>query len=138
MWNRSPPSPSNSTILPSRPLAARSRNPKRIAQAVADRAEFADGRITLRRPANHLGGEIGLMAAADDDVPILGNDSVDCFDDRAGVQHAGLDVEGFRICGLGRDAVRELFRAYRRSRRLANAQLVVEAGEDRLDADQRI
>src|SRR5882757_3188808 len=138
MWNRSPPSPSNSTILPSRPLAARSRNPERIAQAVTDRAEFADGRVTLRRPADHLGGEIGLMAAADDDVPILGNDLVDCFDDRAGVQHAGLDVEGFRIRGLGRDAVRELFRAYRRRRRFAGTELPVEAGKDRLDADQRV
>src|SRR4051794_6719944 len=119
-------------------LPARSRNPERIGQAVADRAEFTDGGITLRRPANHLGGEIGLMAAADDDVPILWNDLVDCFDDRAGVQHAGLDVEGFRIRGLGRDAVREFFRAYRRRRRFADAQLAVEAGEDRLDADQRV
>jgi hypothetical protein len=69
------------------------------------------------------------MAAADHDGPILCNDFVDCFDDRAGVQHAGLDVEWLRICRLGRDALRELFRAYRRSRRLANAQLLVEAGE---------
>src|ERR1700730_1895964 len=37
-------------------LPASSRNPKRIGQTVADRAEFTDGRITLRRPANHLGG----------------------------------------------------------------------------------
>jgi hypothetical protein len=78
------------------------------------------------------------MAAADDDVPILWNDVVDGLHNDAGVQHAGLDVEGFRIRGLGRDAVRELFRAYRRRRRSACAQLVVEAGEDRLDADQRI
>src|SRR5258708_9827161 len=40
-------------------LPARSRNPKRIAQAVADRAEFADRRIALRRPPAHLCGEIG-------------------------------------------------------------------------------
>ena len=78
------------------------------------------------------------MAAANDDVPILGNDFVDCFDDRAGVQHAGLDVEGLRIRGLGRDAVRELFRAYRRRRRLAGAQLLIEAGKDCLDAGERI
>jgi hypothetical protein len=35
-------------------LPARSRNPERIAQAVTDRAEFTDGRITLGRPADHL------------------------------------------------------------------------------------
>src|SRR5262249_40427708 len=58
-------------------LPARSRNPKRIRQAVADRARFTDGRVALRRPATHLGVEIGLMAAADDDVPILWNDRVD-------------------------------------------------------------
>src|SRR6266404_5865698 len=45
-------------------LPARSDNPECIRQAVADRAEFTDRRVALRRPANHLGGEIGLMAAA--------------------------------------------------------------------------
>src|SRR5262245_44099002 len=58
-------------------LPARGRNPNRIGQAVADRAEFTDRRVALRRPAAHLGIEIGLMAAADDDVPILWNDRVD-------------------------------------------------------------
>jgi hypothetical protein len=37
-------------------LPSRSRNAKRIGQAVADRAEFTDRRITFRRPADHLGG----------------------------------------------------------------------------------
>src|ERR1700720_2478031 len=50
-------------------LPARSRNPKRIRQAVADRAEFTDRRVALRRPAAHRSEEIGLMTAADDDVP---------------------------------------------------------------------
>src|SRR5262249_60530538 len=61
-------------------LPARSRNPKRIRQAVADRAEFTDRRVALRRPATHLGVEIGLMAAPDDDVPVLWNDRVDGSD----------------------------------------------------------
>src|SRR5262249_55616157 len=39
---------------------------------------------------------------------------------------------------LGRDAMRQLFRAYRRRRRLACAQLLVEAGQDSLDPDERI
>src|SRR5207244_10902502 len=36
-------------------LPARRRNTKRIRQAVADRAEFTDRRVALRRPAAHLG-----------------------------------------------------------------------------------
>src|SRR6476620_5401322 len=99
-------------------LPARNRNPKRIAQAVADRAEFADRRVALRRPATHLGVEIGLMAAADDDVPILWHDRVDGLDLLARIQHPGLDVERHRVRRLGRDAMRQLFRAYRRRRRL--------------------
>src|SRR5262249_57566327 len=62
-------------------LPARSRNPERIRQAVADRAEFTHRRVALRRSATHLGVEIGLMAAADDDVPVLWNDIVDGPDD---------------------------------------------------------
>src|SRR5262249_30214455 len=58
-------------------LPARSRNPKRIRQAVANRAELTHRRVALRRPAMHLAVEIGLMAAADDDVPVLWNDRVD-------------------------------------------------------------
>src|SRR6201984_1773188 len=54
-------------------LPARSRNPKRIGQAVADRAEFTDRGVALRRPATHLRVEIGLMAATDNDVPVLWN-----------------------------------------------------------------
>src|SRR5712691_12472571 len=34
--------------------------------------------------------------------------------------------------------MRQLLGAYRRRRRFANAQLLVEAGKDRLDADERI
>src|SRR5262249_50193243 len=116
-------------------LPARSRNPDRIRQAVADRSEFAHHRVALRRPAAHPGVEIGLMAAADDDVPVLGNDVVEHPDHLAWIEHAGLDVERHRVGGLGRDAMRELFRAYGRRRRLAGAQLLVEAGQDRLDAD---
>src|SRR3974390_2809852 len=56
-------------------LTARRRNAKRIGQAVADRAEFTDGRVALRRPAAHLDIEISLMAAAADDVPILWHDA---------------------------------------------------------------
>src|SRR5439155_24548535 len=119
-------------------LPARSRNPKRIRQAVADRAEFTDRRVALRRPATHLGVEIGLMAAADDDVPVFWNDRVDGPDHLAWVQHSGRDVERHRVRRLGRDAMRQLFRAYSRSRRFANAQLLVEAGKDCLDADERI
>src|SRR5262249_57182026 len=74
-------------------LPARSRNPKRIAQAVADGAEFTDRRVALRRPATHLRVEIGLMAAADDDVPVLWNDRVDGSDRLAWIQHPGRDVE---------------------------------------------
>src|SRR5258706_1628788 len=42
-------------------LPARSRNPKRIAQAVADRAEFTYRTEDLRRPAPLLGVEISLL-----------------------------------------------------------------------------
>src|SRR6185369_3951236 len=68
------------------PLPARGRDPKRIGQAVADGAELTDGGITLRRPANHLGGKIGLMAAADDHVPILWNGRVDGGDHFARIE----------------------------------------------------
>src|SRR5215211_835117 len=119
-------------------LPSRSRNPQCVRQAVADRAEFTDRRIALRRPANHLAVEIGLMAAADDDVPILWNDRVDGGDHRARIQLPGRDVEWHRVRRLGRDAMREFFRADSRRRRFAGAQLLVEAGEDRLDADERI
>src|SRR5262249_16829781 len=119
-------------------LPTRSRNPERIRQAVADRAKFTDGRVALRRPATHLGVEISLMAAADADVPILLNDRVDCLNPLARIQDPRRDVEWHRIRWLGRDAMRELFRAYCRCRRLANAQLLVEAGKDCLDADERI
>src|SRR5204863_1546328 len=98
-------------------LPARSRNPKRIRQAVADRAEFTDGRIALRRPATHLGVEIGLMAAASDNVPILWNDRVNGLDHLAWIQHPRRDVEWHRVRWLGRDAMCELFRAYGRRRR---------------------
>src|SRR5215469_7635652 len=91
---------------------ARSRNPNRIRQAIADRAEFTDRRIALRWPATHLGVEIGLMAAANDDVPILWNDRVDGPDHLAWIQHPRRDVEWHRVRWLGRDAMRELFRAY--------------------------
>src|SRR5262249_16240416 len=74
-------------------LPACSRNPERVAQAVADRAEFTDRRVALRRPAAHLRAEIGLMAAAADDVPVLWNDRVDGLDHLARIQHARLDVE---------------------------------------------
>src|SRR5262249_31580122 len=119
-------------------LPARSRSPKRIRQAVADRAKFTDGRVALRRPATHLGVEIGLMAAADDDIPILWNDRVDGPDHLARIQRPRRDVEWRRVRWLSRDAMRELFRAYSRRRRFANAQLLVEAGEDCLDADECI
>src|SRR5262249_4497062 len=119
-------------------LPTRSRNPKRIRQAVADRAEFTDRRVALRRPATHLGVEIGLMAAADDDVPLLWNGRVDGPDRLAWIEHAGRDVEWHRVRWLGRDAMRELFRAYRRRRRFADAQLLVEAGKDCVDAHERI
>ena len=78
------------------------------------------------------------MAAADDDVPILWNDRVDGLDHVARIQHPRRDVEWHRVRRLGRDAMRELLRAYRRRRRFADAQLFVEAGKDRLDADKRI
>src|SRR5206468_6376951 len=107
-------------------LPARSRNPKCIRQAVAARAEFTDRRVALRRPASHLGVEIGLMAAADDDVPVLWHDSVDGPDHLARIQHAWRDIEWHRVRWLGRDAMRELFRAYRRRRRVANPELLVE------------
>src|SRR5262249_30000010 len=78
-------------------LPARGRDPERIRQAVADRAELTHRRVALRRPAAHLGVEVGLMAAADDDVPVLWNDRVDGFDHLAWIQHAGLDVEWHRV-----------------------------------------
>src|SRR5206468_165681 len=98
-------------------LPARGRNSKGIRQAVADRAEFTDRRVALRRPATHLGVEIGLMAAADDDVPVLWHDRVDGPDRLARIEHIGRDVERHRVRRLGRYAMRELFRADRRSRR---------------------
>ena len=119
-------------------LPARSRDAERIRQAVADRAEFADRGVALRRPAAHLGVEIGLMAAADDDVPVLRDDRVDGADRLARIEQAGRDVELHRVRRLGRDAMRQLFRADGRRRRLAGAELLVEAGKDRLDAGQRI
>src|SRR5262249_3823797 len=119
-------------------LPARSRNPKRVRQAVSDRAEFTDRGVALRRPATHLSVEIRLMAAADDDVPVLWNDRVDGPDHLAWIQHPGRDVEWHRIRRLGRNAMRELLRADGRRRRFANAQLLVEAGKDCLEADERI
>src|SRR5690242_2810239 len=119
-------------------LPARSSNPERIRQAIADRPEFADRRVALRRPAAHLGVEIGLMAAADDDVPVLRDDRIDGPDRLARVQQAGFDVECHRVRRLGRNAMRELFAANGRRRRLARAQLPVEAGQNGLDADKRI
>src|SRR5215470_11849438 len=101
-------------------LPARGRNPERIRQAVADRAKFTDGRVALRRPATHLGVEIGLMAAAADDVPIFWNDRVDGLDHLAWIQRPGRDVEWHRVRWLGRDAMREFFRANRRRRRFAS------------------
>src|SRR5258706_12186393 len=119
-------------------LPARSSNPEGIRQAVAHRTEFTDRGVALRRPATHLGVEIGLMAAADDDVPVLWNHRVDCPDRLARIQQPRRDLEWHRARRLGRDAMRELFRANRRRRRFANAQLLVEAGKDCLDADERI
>src|SRR5262249_14864561 len=69
-------------------LPARSSNPECIRQAVADRTEFADRRVALRRPAAHLGVEKGLMAAADDDVPVLRDDRIDGPDRLAWIQHS--------------------------------------------------
>src|ERR1700747_976817 len=43
-------------------LPARSRNPKRIRQAVAERAGFTDPRGALRPAGKHLGGSTGLVA----------------------------------------------------------------------------
>src|SRR6202044_1876693 len=119
-------------------LPARRRNAECIGQAVADRAEFADRGVALRRPPAHLGVEIGLMAAADDAVPILWHDRVDSPDHLAWIEHPGFDVEWHRVRGLGRDAMRELFRAYSRRRRFADAQFLVEAGQHCLDAGERI
>src|SRR5262250_2965828 len=67
-------------------LPARSGNPKGIRQAVADRTEFTDRGVALRRPATHLGIEIGLMTATDDDVPVLWNHRVDCPDHLARIE----------------------------------------------------
>ena len=78
------------------------------------------------------------MAAADHDVPILWNDRVDGPDHLAWIQHPRRDVEWHRVRWLGRDAMRELFRAYGCRRRFANAQLLVETGKDCLRADERI
>jgi len=78
------------------------------------------------------------MAAADDDVPILRNDLVDRPDRLTRIKHPRLDVEWHRVRWLGRDAMRELLRAYCCRRRFAGAQLLVEAGKDRLHADERI
>src|SRR5258705_7082052 len=89
-------------------LPACSRNPKRVRQAVADRAEFTNRRVALRRPATHLGVEIGLMAAADDDVPVLWNDRVDGPDRLARIQHPGGDVERHRARRPGRGAMPQL------------------------------
>src|SRR6185436_5016211 len=74
-------------------LPARRGNPKRIRKAVADRTKFTHRGVALRRPATHLGIEIGLMAAADDDVPILWNDRVEGPDHLAWIQHSWRDVE---------------------------------------------
>src|SRR5690349_9157951 len=78
------------------------------------------------------------MAAADDNVPVLWNDRVDGPNRLAWIQHPGLDVEWLRVRGLGRNAMRELFRADGCGRRIARAQHLVEAGQDRLGADARI
>src|SRR4029453_15726333 len=119
-------------------LPARGRNPKRIRQTIADRTEFTDRREALPRPAAHLGVEIGLVAAADDDVPVLWNDRVDGPDRLAWIQHPRLDVEWHRVRRLGGHAMRQLLRAYGRRRRFADAQLLVEAGKDGLDAGEHI
>src|ERR1700674_762257 len=78
------------------------------------------------------------MAAAYDDFPVLWNHRVDCPDHLARIQQPRRDLEWHRVRRLGRNAMRELFRAYRRRRRFASAQLLVEAGKDCLDADERI
>src|SRR4029077_15659277 len=119
-------------------LPARRGNPERIGQAVADRTEFADRRVALRRPATHLGVEIGLMAAADDDVPVLRDDRIDGPDRLAWIQHAGFDVERGRVRRLRRDAMGEFLAANGGGRRLARAQLLVETGKNGLDANTRI
>src|SRR5262249_23728542 len=116
----------------------RSGHPECIRQAITDRTEFTDRGVALRWPATHLGVEIGLMAAADDDIPVLWNHRVDRPDRLTRIQQPRRDLERHRVRWLGRDAMRELFRANRRRRRLANAQLLVEAGKDCLDADERI
>ena len=51
---------------------------------------------------------------------------------------AALLLERLGVRRLGRDAMRELLRPDRCRRRLAGAQLLVEAGEKRLHADARI
>ena len=119
-------------------LPARRRNPERIRQPVADRAEFANRGVALRRPAAHLRVEIGLMAATDDDVPVLGHYRVDGPDHLARVQHAGRYVEGHRVRRLGGDALRQLCRANGRRCRFANTQFFVKAGQDGFDTDERI
>src|SRR5580698_1485721 len=78
------------------------------------------------------------MAAADDTVPILWNDSVESPDHFAWIEYPRFDVERHRIRRLGRDAMRELLRAYRCRGRFARAQLFVEAGKDCLDAGERV
>src|SRR5262249_28737049 len=78
------------------------------------------------------------MAAAADDIPILWNDRVDRPDHLAWIQQAWRDVEWHRVRRLGRDAMRKFFRSDSRGRRLARSQLLVEAGKNCLDADERI
>src|SRR5205085_4571964 len=78
------------------------------------------------------------MAAADDDIPVLWNDRIDGPDRLAWIQHPGRDVEWHRVRWLGRDAMRELLRAYSRRRRCANAQFLVEARKDGVNADKCI
>ena len=55
-----------------------------------------------------------------------------------GSSSPGAISNGIEFRWLGRDAMRELFRANRRRGRFADAQLLVEAGKDCLDADERI
>jgi hypothetical protein len=91
------PSPSNSTALS---VSLRRRHPDGERDAVADRAELADGVVVLGLSAAHGRMEIGLVAGAADAVVVLGDDAVELVDHAAGIEQPRLDGELRAIGGL--------------------------------------
>src|SRR5262245_55256300 len=90
-------------------IIACDRNPDCVGQTGADGAEVANARVQLRRPPLRVRcGEIGAVAAAADQEPVLGDDTIDLLHGAAGVDGAVRKLVRYRdprfepACGLRR------------------------------------